>query len=109
MLWTARRRGAPSTASQRRARFEEIDAELSRLAGRPSPEHNEAGAVGWGNAWRMHSYLVMAEATGDPEYVHRLARTIDGVLDVRDSVRGVQAFRGRSLPVWGQDSNLRCP
>ncbi|MEO3930268.1 hypothetical protein ABGB07_41430 [Micromonosporaceae bacterium B7E4] len=103
MLWTARRRGTPPTASRRRARFEEIDAEL---AGRPSPEHNEAGAVGWGSSWRMQSYLVMAETTGDPEYVHRLARTIDLVLGVRDSVRRVPDFRGRVLPVWGSSGKF---
>ncbi|MDG4784825.1 hypothetical protein O7626_02565 [Micromonospora sp. WMMD1102] len=101
MLWAVRRRVTPSTASQRRARFDEIDAELSALTGGSGPPHNEAGAIGWGSSWRMHSYLVMAEATGDPEYLHRLARTVDGVLDVRDSVRGVRDFRGRSLPVWG--------
>jgi hypothetical protein len=73
------------------------------LAGVNGPDvqpHNEAGVIGWGTSWRMQGYLVMAERTGRPAYVERLAELIDQVLAARDDVRGVRDFRGRAQPVW---------
>ena len=83
-------------------RFESVLAALSGpgLSEPAVPAHNDQGLIGWGLAWQMQAYVVMAEATGNPEYVRRLARAADAVLEVRDTVRGVADHRGRRLPVW---------
>ncbi|MBO4206516.1 hypothetical protein [Micromonospora echinofusca] len=62
--------------------------------------HNDTGAIGWGLSWRMHAYLLMAEATGDPGLIRRLARMADSVVAARDHLRGVHEYRGLRLPVW---------
>lgn len=62
--------------------------------------YNDGGALGWGLSWRMQAYLLMAEATGDPAYLHRLVRMADAVIAVRDDLRGVREHRGLSLPLW---------
>jgi hypothetical protein len=64
------------------------------------PPHNDTGGLGWGTAWRMQAYLLMAQRSGDPRYVACLAELIDLVLDRRDDRRGLVDHAGRSGPVW---------
>ncbi|MER5884098.1 hypothetical protein ABT160_09735 [Streptomyces sp. NPDC001941] len=80
--------------------FHHVEDNLAGVNGPGVPADNEKGVIGWGTSWRMQGYLLMAEHTGDPAYVLRLAELVDGVLTARDDVRGVRDFRGRSLPVW---------
>ncbi|PRY55871.1 hypothetical protein BCF74_12148 [Knoellia remsis] len=61
---------------------------------------NDGGSLAWGTAWVLRSHALMFEKTGDPAHLHRLAHTVELVLDQRDSVRGVRDFRGVSAPVW---------
>ncbi|HEY9371242.1 hypothetical protein [Streptomyces sp.] len=80
--------------------FHEIENRLTGASGPGVPADNVAGVIGWGTSWRMQGYLMMAERTGRPAYVERLAELIDQVLDARDDVRGVRDHRGRSRGVW---------
>lgn len=82
--------------------FETVENALSALVSenRTAVPHNDSGALGWGLAWRMQAYLLMAEATGDPGYIRRLVGMADAVIAVRDNMRGVREHRGLSLPLW---------
>ncbi|MCL6559646.1 MAG: hypothetical protein K6U74_12780, partial [Firmicutes bacterium] len=61
---------------------------------------NDSGGIGWGEAVVMRAYLGMYEATGDKAYLDKFVFHADGVLNMRDSVRGVTDYRGLSLPAW---------
>ncbi|MGI5347841.1 hypothetical protein ACQEU8_06550 [Streptomyces sp. CA-250714] len=81
--------------------FQQVEDALCRAAAPDGvPEDNEKGVLGWGTSWRMQGYLLMAERTGDPGYVTRLADLVDRVLAARDDERGAVDHRGRSEPVW---------
>ena len=44
---------------------------------------NENGLLSWGTSYAMMSFLVMYEATGEAQYLERLAYVADGVLSRR--------------------------
>ncbi|MFG3684683.1 hypothetical protein [Micromonospora sp. NPDC047740] len=98
-------RGAASTSDD--GLFDAVEAVLPSLGSAdPVVPDNDAGALGWGLAWRMQAYLLMAEATGDPGYLDRLVRMADAVIAARDHLRGVRDHRGQSLPVWSSASKF---
>ncbi|MFI7426250.1 hypothetical protein ACIBPB_04640 [Micromonospora sp. NPDC049836] len=99
-LFPATRPAGTAVADQARL-FEAVEEALPALGpdGGGAP-NNDAGALGWGFSWRMQAFLLMAEATGDPAYLHRLVEMVDAVLAVRDDRRGVRDHRELSLPVW---------
>lgn len=72
---------------------------------------NDAGTdwLSWGASYVMMSYVTMYRATGDARYLDRLIYLADGVLDQRDSVRGVQDYRGQSNPCWRSTSYSNQP
>jgi len=61
---------------------------------------NESAYLAWGEAYAMMSLASMYRATGDPEYLERLAYHLDGVLAMRDDHRGVADYRGVSGACW---------
>jgi hypothetical protein len=65
---------------------------------------NETATLAWGESYVMMSLASMFRATGDPLYLDRLARHIDGVLARRDDARGVADYRGVSGACWRNTS-----
>jgi len=61
---------------------------------------NESATLAWGESYVMMSLAAMFRATGDPEYLRRLAWHGDGVLAMRDDQRGVTDYRGVSGACW---------
>lgn len=62
--------------------------------------NNENATLAWGQSYVMMSLCAMFRATGDPMYLERLIRHLDGVLAQRDDVRGVTDYRGVSGACW---------
>lgn len=71
-------------------------------------KNNESGALGWGEAYAMLSYVVMYEAHRDTYYLDRLVTHADQVLKHRDSVRGVKDYQGLSGPAWRAAGHYTC-
>ena len=65
---------------------------------------NESANLAWGESYVMISLASMFRATGDPEYLDRLAWHVDGVLAQRDDARGVTDYRGVSGACWRNTS-----
>ena len=65
---------------------------------------NESATLAWGESYVMMSLAAMFRGTGDPLYLDRLARHIDGVLAQRDDARGVADYRGVSGACWRNTS-----
>lgn len=61
---------------------------------------NETATLAWGESYVMMSLAAMYRATGDPEYLVRLAWHADAVLAMRDDQRGVADYRGVSGACW---------
>lgn len=66
-----------------------------------STDLNEwSGALAWGQSYIQVGLMRMYDATHDRRYLYEMVGHVDNVLASRDSVRGVQDYRGLSLPAW---------
>jgi hypothetical protein len=87
-----------------RATFDALDRGYRGGNGRKGDLNEERGALAWDEAYVLQAYVLMLEAHRDTYYADKLVDHIDHVLATRDSVRGVRAFPGRSMPVWRSTS-----
>jgi hypothetical protein len=83
-----------------RATFDALDRGYYGGNGRKGELNELRGALAWDEAYVLQAYVLMLEAHRDTYYADKLVDHIDHVLATRDSVRGVSAFPGRSMPVW---------
>lgn len=95
---TARAAGAADWTT--RTKFDALDNGYNDGNGRKDELNENRGAVGWGEAYILQSYLLMWEAYRDPYYLEKTIDHADHMLATRDSVRGVADWRGLSLPAW---------
>ncbi|MFI6827147.1 hypothetical protein ACIBG5_08600 [Kribbella sp. NPDC050241] len=77
-----------------------LDLGFNNGNGRKDELNENRGAVGWGEAYVLQSYLLMWEAYRDLYYLDKTIDHADHMLATRDSVRGVTDWRGLSLPAW---------
>lgn len=79
--------------------FDALDAAVCKKVD-DKPANNDTGSMAWSEAHIMSSYMTMYEATGDIDYLHRLAARADRVLAGRDDLRGVADYRSVSDAGW---------
>lgn len=61
----------------------------------------DGAAVGWGAGPALKTYLAAYEATGDIEYLHRIAKNADRIFANRSDRLGLNdQIRGRPMPAW---------
>ena len=63
-------------------------------------ENNETATLAWGEAYVLRGLIAMYRATGESEYLLRLADQADGVLAHTDAARGTPDFTGAAEPCW---------
>jgi hypothetical protein len=90
-----------------RATFDAVDQSINNGNGNAAMT-NEAGALGWGEAYILTGYVLMYEATRDTYYLDKIVKQFDQVLQSRDSVRGIKDWRGLSLPAWQSSAHYTC-
>lgn len=83
-----------------RSTFDALDRGYHGGNGRKDALNETRGALAWDEAYVLQAYVLMLEAHRNTHYADKLVDHIDHVLATRDSVRGVHAFPGRSMPVW---------
>jgi len=67
-------------------------------------QHNETATLAWGESYVMMALAAMYRATGDREYLDRLAAHADDALAQRDDARGVADYRAVSTACWRNTS-----
>ncbi len=82
-----------------RIRYEEANASINGGDGYKS-SNNENATLAWGESYIMMSYMAMYRATGDTEYLDRLADHADHVHASRDDIAGATEFNGKSSACW---------
>lgn len=95
--------GSTSTGFDYTARetFDTFDRLFHERGGAGQPDQpNEAGGLAWGQSYVLAAFMRMYAAYRDTYYLDRLVHNTDLVLGVRDNVRGVTDYTGRSLPAW---------
>jgi hypothetical protein len=83
-----------------RETFDALDRGYYGGNGRKGELNERRGALAWDEAYVLQAYVLMLETYRDTCYADKLVDHLDHVLATRDSVRGVSAFPGRSLPAW---------
>jgi hypothetical protein len=68
-----------------------------------SNRDGRSGMLAWSQSYVLLGLVRMYERYRDTYYLDRLVDNVDQVLAVRDSERGVQDYRGLSLPAWRAD------
>lgn len=82
-----------------RTAFDALDQHLNDGEGYKH-EVTDGSLLAWGQSYVMHSYLLMYQAHRTPGYLDRLIDHSDHVLSLRDNERGIEDWRGLSLPAW---------
>ena len=66
----------------------------------PFEKNKDAGVLAWNEAYIIHAFIDLYEATGDEKYLHEAVRRGDRILSHRDDRRGFEDSSGIAHKRW---------